>query len=92
MSGNVNEWCIDYYAKYPEEPETDPSGPSEEPAMDPWGGYQNSSYRVHRGGHYDYGDSTGDEGWKVAKRGYLEPGRPYDHYGFRLCLTADSIE
>lgn len=92
MSGNVNEWCIDYYAKYPEEPETDPSGPSEEPAMDPWGGYQNSSYRVHRGGHYEYGDSTGDEGWKVAKRGYLEPGRPYDHYGFRLCLTADSIE
>ena len=87
MSGNVNEWCIDYYAAYPKEAETDPDGPDVEPEMDAWGGYNNSSYRVHRGGHLDWGDSTGGEGWKVAKRGYLEPGRPYDHYGFRLALT-----
>lgn len=92
MSGNVNEWCIDYYATYPQEPETDPTGPKEEPGMDPWGGYGNSSYRVHRGGHFEWGDSTGEEGCNVAKRGYLEPGRPYDHYGFRLCLTANDLK
>jgi len=91
MSGNVNEWCIDYYAKYPQEPETDPTGPTEEPAMDPWGGYGNSSYRVHRGGNFSYWE-YGEEGGKIAKRGYLEPGRPYDHYGFRLCLTANDLK
>lgn len=88
MSGNVCEWCIDYYAQYPEEPETDPRGPEIKPEMDPWGGYDNSSYRVHRGGNFTYGE-YGEEGGKIAKRGYLEPGRPYDHYGFRLVLTAN---
>lgn len=91
MSGNVNEWCIDYYAKYPQEPETDPTGPTEEPGMDPWGGYDNSSYRVHRGGNFSYWE-YGDEGGMIAKRGYLEPGRPYDQYGFRLCLTANDLK
>ena len=88
MSGNVNEWCIDYYAPYPKEPETDPSGPSEEPPMDPWGGYDNSSYRIHRGGHYE---SSSDE-CRSTWRGYLEPGYPYFHYGFRLVLTAEDTE
>lgn len=86
MSGNVNEWCIDYYAPYPKEAETDPHGPDTVPDMDPWGGYDNSSYRVHRGGSFTRGEQ-GEDGWKVAKRGYLEPGRPYDNYGFRLALT-----
>ena len=88
MSGNVNEWCIDYYAQYPKEPETDPHGPSWVPDMDPWGGYDNSSYRVHRGGNFTYWE-YGEDGGKIAKRGYLEPGRPYDHYGFRLALTLE---
>jgi hypothetical protein len=56
--------------------------------MDPWGGYDNSSYRVHRGGNFTYGE-YGEDGGKIAKRGYLEPGRPYDHYGFRLALTLE---
>lgn len=88
MSGNVNEWCIDYYAAYPKEPETDPDGPDEEPPMDPWGGYDNSSYRTHRGGHYE----SGWEECRTTWRGYLEPGYPYFHYGFRLALTAEDAE
>ena len=29
MSGNVYEWCNDWSDDYPEEPQTDPQGPSE---------------------------------------------------------------
>ena len=29
MSGNLNEWTFDYFAKYPDEAQTDPTGPAE---------------------------------------------------------------
>lgn len=41
MSGNVDEWCQDYYAEYPAYNQTDPTGP----------GY--TTERVVRGGFFD---------------------------------------
>lgn len=40
MSGNVNEWCQDWYAKYTYDDQTDPTGPA------------TGTYRIVRGGSY----------------------------------------
>ena len=29
MTGNLNEWCLDYYGPYPAEPQTNPTGPKD---------------------------------------------------------------
>lgn len=50
MTGNVNEWCLDLYGPYPEEPQTNPTG------AEPGGSY---SYYVVRGGSY----LVGSERW-----------------------------
>ena len=41
MSGNVSEWCSDWYAAYTDEPQTNPTGPA------------TGSYKVYRSGDYD---------------------------------------
>jgi formylglycine-generating enzyme required for sulfatase activity len=40
MTGNVQEWCWDWYGSYPSNPQTDPKGPLTGP------------YRIFRGGNY----------------------------------------
>ena len=40
MHGNVYEFCSDFYYYYPDDPQTDPTGPP------------NGTYRVYRGGSY----------------------------------------
>ena len=73
MSGNVNEWCEDWYGEYLDAPDTDPPGPGE------------GAFRVTRGGGY----SSTPGGARSAYRSYKEPGIPHNSLGFRIALSAD---
>lgn len=59
MSGNVAEWCHDWYSDYPDSPQTDYAGPSSPPSLDPLldpGTLSND--RVIRGGNFNQGDAA----------------------------------
>jgi len=71
MSGNVREWCSDWYGDYPSGSQTNPTGPS------------SGSYRVLRGGSWYYYPQS----CRVAFRDYVSPGDRYDDLGFRLART-----
>ena len=70
MSGNVCEWCSDWYGSYSSSAQTDPTGPS------------SGSYRVCRGGSWDYYARY----CRVAYRNISSPDYGLYSHGLRLSL------
>ena len=75
MSGNLKEWCNDWYGSsyYSSSPQTDPTGPS------------SGSYRVLRGGNWDDLATT----CRVAYRDNNSVTFGSGIFGMRLALTAE---
>ncbi len=71
MSGNVYEWCADWYGDYTAAPQTNPKGVS------------TGSRRVLRGGSWDYFSLH----CRVSYRNYYTPDYRYYSGGFRLASS-----
>lgn len=72
MTGNVTEWCSDWYGNYSSSPSTDPMGPT------------SGTYRVCRGGGW-MGDSMDS---RVTYRYFYARSYSKYDIGFRLALTS----
>lgn len=77
MSGNVYEYCSDFWGDYSDEAQTDPQGPSS-PLY--------NNLRVIRGGNWKYKA----ESCRVAYRSYNNVSYNYNTIGLRLAMSSDT--
>lgn len=76
MSGNVCEWCQDWYSNYSIQNQKDPKGPSE------------GAYKVYRGGGWSFMASYA----RVAQRNYHTPTFSNSNIGLRLAISSIAEE
>lgn len=75
MSGNVEEWCQNYYYDYTKDPQTDPMGP------------ETGDKRVVRGGRWKINSGDGSRFCRVGYRSKTNHLDRHDYIGLRLALV-----
>ncbi len=78
MSGNVEEWCQDYYYDYSEGSKIDPIGPKTN-------AYEN--FRITRGGRWQINSGDGSRFCRVGYRCKTNHLDRHDYIGLRLALV-----
>ncbi len=81
ITGNVWEWCQDWYSAYPGGFQIDPRGPAESTGVG-WG-----SFKVMRGGAFDYSASD----CRSARRLIFAPNLVDYDLGFRVVLAPNPL-
>jgi len=71
MSGNVYQWCSDYFHELPKATQVNPTGPTE----------SSSGQRIARGGSWADKDAAV---LLCVIRGGFDPAKQYPYFGFRL--------